>query len=369
MNSVFSTLTRPRSPTVYALLLLFIAGFLTLLPATLNFAIDPLSRYGLQAPFHPIYFPDARQQMPGLARHERVPSILIGSSVAAAFAPAIIQDLSQSPTLTLSIPGATGRELSLLTGLALAQGRVKSVYFVLDWFSFATKAEALRDEQSPFPLYLYRSGLGDHLQYLFNISTLGKTAGLLLPFPALLHAPRPYATLQAWYDAQTKPPLGDNALLEMYGSPSQIDTHRRVHAERLLPSELNFRDNIRKNLVPHIRDNIDVEFNIILPPRPYLYYWFYNNNFSEFYNLISLARSIALELANEYVNVKLYDFEVDEFARALNHYSDFIHFDAVLAKRIIAGLNDPNHPFRLAPPSSDPLPASVQAWGKLLPAK
>ena len=67
--------------------------------------------------------------------------------------------------------GSTAHEQYLVAETALATGRIKTVLWGLDEPSFAWPARAVRDDQAPFPYYLYRKR-GPNLEYLLSLSTL-----------------------------------------------------------------------------------------------------------------------------------------------------------------------------------------------------
>lgn len=344
----------------YVRTLLILIALLTLAPALVNLAADPLFRFRAPttAEQRQLYFQDSRLQLPGLARHSGASDMLIGSSIAGAFAPAVAAGLSQQPPLLLPLQGATGRELSMLAGIALSDSRRKRVIWLLDWFAYATKPQALREEQGPFPHYLFGGTLGDDLQYLFNGQTLSRSLALYLPAWRSAFFADALSSREALFASWEKPGLGREGLDKMSQDPKQLTENNAVLSNRMVPGRANLEANLAENLVPHVLAHQGIVFYFVFPPRSLHYYRFYAANFPEYFELMQAFRTSVSARLGGLANVRLVDFEGRPgFSDAFDSFGDFIHFQPQLASTILSRLDDPDYRYQ-------PSNSLTEAWRK-----
>ncbi len=112
-----------------------------------------------------------RHQNAGLARNYAADVIVVGTSVVQNFLPSHIWKSWGRHATKLSMAGSTAHEQFLVADAALSAGRVKTVLWALDEPAFGRPANAVRDDQAPFPFHMYRK-VGPNIEYLLSFSSL-----------------------------------------------------------------------------------------------------------------------------------------------------------------------------------------------------
>lgn len=155
-----------RSP--YLTVLLSACGVIVALVAAVNWVVDPL-RYFHRPWFGIGYSENQRYQAPGLIRHERYDTILLGSSHTEIFTATSMNRYLGGQTLNLSLSGASIVEQSQVLEFALAEGTVRRVLWEINYPSFST-GERLVDAAA-FPGFLYHPGAETPFRYLVSWDT------------------------------------------------------------------------------------------------------------------------------------------------------------------------------------------------------
>src|SRR5690606_23159968 len=132
------------------------------------FVVDPLQVYRKIDWYKPVFSTEQRYQNPGLAKHYDYDTIIIGTSMTENFLPSVVDQAVGGKTMKLSIRGSTAGEHHEIAKVALETGKVKTVIWGLDYFSLKS---GVRDDQGPFPFYLYDDNLWNDFRYWFNEST------------------------------------------------------------------------------------------------------------------------------------------------------------------------------------------------------
>lgn len=322
----------------------FITIFAAVMAVTLgavglfNYAVDPLQFYRIARWYPPRFFPAMeRFENAGLARNYADDVIVIGTSVTENFLPSHIRKSWGRNATKLAMAGSTAHEQYLVTATALATGRVKTVLWGLDEPSFAWPAEAVRDDQAPFPFYLYRKR-GPYLEYLLSLSTL-RLSLLALNGNGVADLDR----YEVWYDRYE---LGAKAVLKDWnGNCASFHSKFELASQPAATANGKLQRSIELNLVSLVRAYPDVTFAFFLPPLATLYFVPVTGPVLD--RFLPFRTAIADTLL-QYPNVRLYDFQtVPWIVDDLANFKDPNHFGLAISDYIVDAVRDDRH--RLLP--------------------
>jgi hypothetical protein len=310
-----------------ALYLAFVVLFGALVPAAINFVIDPY-QYFRQAWYTPRFSTNERWQLPGLARVYFYDTIILGTSMAQNFYPSAVEAAIGGQVLKLAMSGSTVHEQSLLFEVARRTGQVKRVLWSLDEMQCQGPADRV-NASVDFPYFLYEGGPRAWAGYLLNASMLKTSLDIALSWPQR-RPPGPIAV-----------PDDFNSFDRSYRfDRERAIAHYMVAREAVVAPPLDVADMLEScavNVIGPIRRNPTIAFDVILPPYSILLW-----KLEQERNPARLRQWLAF--STEFIerlvtlrNVRVFDFrDVVEITHDLDHYKDMTHFDAFVA-RYIAG--------------------------------
>lgn len=293
--------------------------------------IDPFFHYHAPLPqlAYSIDSPTRFYYTPGLVRHSRYNSIVIGSSVAAAFKPQAFESHMGLNTYLATVDASYPKNHALVARTALeSKNDVDTVFIVLDLPYLGMPAEQYHD--GDMPLYLYDENPFNDTQYLLNKQVLFTYAGGVLmntaqggSTPALADAfARPWdatfkevRTLQSYTEQMSTP----GSLLDFEG----ID---RLENARL---------NLTESLIPLLQDYPEIRFKFIIPPvsMAYLYGLMERGYLGTALGELATVVQGLLALPN----TELYFFlGMQEVVTNLYCFADVVHFPDPVGERLIA---------------------------------
>lgn len=336
-----------------ALLPLWLVGWV-------NYIVDPLQFYHRARFYQPVFSEEQRFQNPGLAKNYSGDTIIIGSSMTENFVPAEVNELLGGKAVKLSMSGASAREEALIAELALGSGEVKTVLWGLDFASLKGAPDRVRDEDVPFPYYLYdRQPLND-VAYLLSITTLQNSTQILSNFYRGLPATSPELEYlnnwsgEYWFNRQ---PLLEQWQQEAADRPSGIKLYGGVDGS---PAAMQL--SFARNILPLVQDHPDVHFIIYYPPYSVLRYrslWEEDPQF--FYAELEVKSYIFAQLQDA-PNVSLYDFQADPaLSFNLDQYKDYSHHSTLYNRYILEAIAGENKKYLVTAANIDPLRQDLQS--------
>lgn len=316
-----------RFITIFAAIMALTLGAVGLF----NYAVDPLQFYRIARWYPARFFPAMeRFESAGLARNYADDVIVIGTSVTENFLPSHIRNSWGRNATKLAMAGSTAHEQYLVAETALATGRIKTVLWGLDQPSFAWPARAVRDDQAPFPYYLYRKR-GPNLEYLLSLSTL-RLSLLALNGNGVADLDQ----YEVWYDRFE---LGAKAVLKDWkGSCASFRAKYEPPSRPEPAASAELQRSIELNLTSLIRAYPDVTFEFFLPPLATLYFVPVTTPVLDAF--LPFRTALANTLLR-YPNVRLRDFQtipwiVDDLA----NFKDPNHFGLAISDYIIDAVRD-----------------------------
>jgi len=235
--------------------------------------------------------------------------------------------------LKLSISGSSAREQFLIADLAIRTGKVKNVIWGIDYFGLRGESGRVRNEQGPFPFYLYDQNPINDFKYLFNISTTSESAKIVIGRILAKEAvPLDLNSLYTW-DQQYK--FDREIVLDEW--KKLADDNEQVSSEYEIN---NLEDSVQKNIIKLVRSNENVNFYMYYPPYSVLqHYYYYKINPCLFENELYVKKMIFNELGT-LKNVKIYDFQQDKnITFDLNNYKDLAHHSNKINNFIIDSIS------------------------------
>jgi hypothetical protein len=302
----------------WSALVLVLISLLIIIVAAFNYLVDPLQFYH-KAFYTPVYSDEQRYQLPGLAKNLDYDTIIIGSSMTENFLPSYIKKRLGFDTLKLSISGSSAREQYLIANIAIKSGKVKNVIWGIDYFALRGEPYRVRDDQGPFPFYLYDSNPLKSFKYLLNIDTTIDSNKIILDQLILKNVQESdIDLLYTWHDEYE---FSRETVLNKWNE-FNTDTEN-VSREYEIN---NIEKNLQENVFKLIRENPDVNFYLYHPPYSILqHFYYYKINRLLFENELHVKRIMFEELGT-LGNVRIYDFQqIKDITFELDNYKDLAH--------------------------------------------
>ncbi len=315
---------------IFCIALFFVIG-------CLNYIIDPLQFYRQAQLYKPRYSREQRYQNPGLARNYDYDTIIVGTSLTENFLASSLNRKWGVKAINLAMSGSTAREQYLITDLAIRTGRVANVLWGLDYASLRGNCLRVRDDQGPFPYYLYDDNDFNDVYYLLNRSTTGESMKIIKD--RLLKKERT-ANLNLLHYWGNNYEYSREIVLEQWENINFPEDNRRggdggEYALNLLKA------NFDRNILSLVEDNPEVRFIFFYPPYSVLQhgYW-YRYDAVKFYNELEIKRYIFEQLKG-CDNAELHDFQSDKrLTFILDNYKDLAHYRPEYNEYIIEAIQE-----------------------------
>jgi hypothetical protein len=317
--------------TGYRRFLVAYLGFVILLVgavASFNFVVDPFQFFRKPFLYQPAYFPGfQRYQNVGLARHYSYDTVIIGSSVTENFYPSYVNRVLHVNALKLSISGSTAHEQALILAQAIASGQVKNVLWAVEAGSFFYGPKRVRDDQSPFPYYMYRWPGFLNVEYLLAVETIRNSLAVLKGY-----GERDLEALETWDKRLT---FSVPHVLRAWNGRCE-HFKRRFHPATVPPGPLRSREleqSIEGNLIRLISANPNINFWLFFPPYSILAY--IPADSAQLTAQIPFERAVMQRLA-PFPTVRVFDFQLaTEVTHDLGNYTDPVHYSRRINEWIV----------------------------------
>jgi hypothetical protein len=343
----------------YSFILSVAALMALMLVASFNYFVDPFTYY--HQPWTDINFSKLhRFSNPGLARQYDYEAVLVGTSHVMELESSRFSEIIGQPGLNLSTNGGLFREQSELVELVLDQGKADTIYWEMNFPSLSL-GDATGSLGQQYPEYFYHPTVETPFRYLASLDTLGHSwkavnnPGVISidNRNELVH--REFSerrVLASWhYEIQR-------------WTPEFISYWRAVQASVDSPRQV-----VEKRLVPLLQAHPRISFKLVLPPHTLLLFLLHEAMGADDFNRWLDFRELLGELADQYPNAELYDFQADwALVEDFELYRDIEHFSYPVLESVFEkvrdGENQANHDRLVS--NNRALRDKVYAYGRAL---
>ena len=288
-----------------------IMGF-SLLSAIVIF-IDPFQIYRKAE----LYLPPIDNQTQvysnaGIVRQYDYDSIVVGTSVTENFRPSQMDSVLGGRFIKLCSSAGTAYNHAILMDLALRTHDVQRVVYGLDVYSFIN---GLDETGTAMPMYLYDDNLFNDAAYWLNRSVLASFLPRCLRTWGQQQTDALRDSMYAWKDQY------------IYGPDALWDVVFKAPESRKNPGEFieTAHENLETHLIPFIKLNPDIQFDIFFPPYSAAE-WAKMEGNGTFDALLTLRR-LCYERLSGFANVRIFDFSAkEEWVTDINNYKDPLHY-------------------------------------------
>lgn len=268
--------------------------------------VDPYQQYHASDKF----IGNQRLENPGVAKHHDYDAVIVGSSMAMNHYPSQVDSLFGWNTINLTTMGGLDSDYILFFPHLVRQGKVKNMIWCLDYFCFSLPITYLSEP------YLYDDNYWNDCSYCLNYSSL-KDVLSKLQEKTISHRDSLYHFNQ---------PSSREHLLKYY----ERDNNEK-YFERYDFTTMEERFNEMERVVmPALKD---VEVYVYFPP--YSICEFLMCDQYGHWEQVKAFKQYMTECLLKYPNVRLYDFQIEEFICNMNEYMDLRHHSHAYNKRII----------------------------------
>ncbi len=284
-------------------------GIVVLLLAMVGMVIvvDPYQQYRASDKF----VGNQRLENPGVAKHQDYDAVIVGSSMAMNHYPSQADSLFGWHTINLTTMGGTDEDYKLLFPYLGEQGKVKHMIWGIDFFSFFRPTTLFLSES-----YLYDDSWLNDYPYWINYTSL-KNVILKLKKEGITHRDNLYH-----FDS----PSGKEHLLKYY----ERDNNEKYFGKNDFTRMEERFDAMEQVVMPALEN---VEIYAYFPPYSICEFMMYEQ-YGHWEEVMSFKRYMTEKLL-KYPNVKLYDFQVEDFICNMDEYMDLRHHSHAYNKRIV----------------------------------
>lgn len=274
--------------------------------------VDPFFHYHEPLENFPYLVDNQLSQNPGMAKHMKYDSVILGSSMTVNFNTHWFEDLLRMNTIKLSYSGAYPKDQSNIMKLIFeSENQIDAVFLGIDVMTYTG---GVAETKYPIPEYLYDDDYLNDISYVLNKDVLLNYILRPIADPDKTDLATVYASW--WTDEY----YNKQWVMHNYEQPEPVDAV--MPADAYLESlELN----LAENICPYIEENPDTVFYIFFPPYSILYW---NDVICENHLEATMAEyQYITDRLLPYENVKVFFFPNQEWiVTDLNNYADYSHY-------------------------------------------
>ena len=275
--------------------------------------IDPYVRYHRAFALRQVY-QNSSAMIPGLFRHEKFDSVLIGSSMAQNFDISEINRILETRCIKATSAGLPSETLSVYIEKAIEHkgSNLKRMFICLDFWAFSKDNFRLHDNYK----YLYSDTLFAP-EYFFSPDTFDAV------FNAILTNIAYPVDATARHEADRNKMFANKPRVK-YGKKIFFRSLKRDIDNIPVPGA-NVCQNLQTHLLDHIRRNPQIQFDIFLPPYS-VYYWCLLSHKKTLEQNLYFRTYLAEEL-KKLPNVRLHDLQTEtSVTENFENYKDITHY-------------------------------------------
>jgi len=281
-------------------LLLFIVGAVII--------VDPYQQYRKSD----VFIHNQRLENPGIAKHHDYDAVIVGSSMAMNHYPSQIDSLFGWNTINLTAMGGTDYDYCLLFPYIAEQKKVKHMIWGMDFFSFTLPTTIFLSEP-----YLYDDKWWNDYPYWLNYTSCTNLIKRLKNRNTMISRDGMY---------HFESPSGGEYLLKYY----ERDNNEKYFAKDDFSRMKQRFDVMESSVMPNLSE---VDVYVYFPPYSILEFKMFEQ-YGHGEQVLDFKQYM-IEKLLKYPNVKLYDFQKEEFICNLDEYMDLRHHSHAYNKRII----------------------------------
>ncbi|ANE46768.1 hypothetical protein SY83_11335 [Paenibacillus swuensis] len=284
------------------------------------YTVDPLQYYRQASAYPPLYSFQERYQNPGLARNYDYDTIILGTSMTQCFRPSHVDSILGGKTLKLSIEGSYSQEQNLIANVALKTGKVKRVIWGLDYFALREGKDIVREDQGPFPYFLYDDNPLNDYKYLLNVTTMKMSWEIL---KGEMEGNRRVKNLDLLNNWDYQATYGAKPVMENYKKALELEPELRIGEDTFEEVKTTFEENVYDLVKAHP----DVEFIFFYPPYSILRQQVWHELNPDRYQNQELTKKYIVDRFSAMPNVQVYDFQsAKDVTFNLANYKDVSHY-------------------------------------------
>lgn len=274
--------------------------------------VDPFFHYHAPIAGFPYLVDNQLSQNPGMAKHMRYDSVILGSSMTVNFNTHWFEDLMGLTAIKLNYSGAYPKDqANIMEQIFASDNQVKAVFLGVDVMTYTGGVE---ETKYPIPEYLYDDNIINDVEYIFNKDVVLNYILRPIADPDKTDLSTVYASW--WTDEY----YNKQWVMHNYEPPEQVveETPENAYLESV---ELN----LAENLCPYIEQNPDTVFYIFFPPYSILYW---NDVMCENHLDATIAEyQYIADRVLAYDNVRVFYFPDQEWiVTNLDNYADYTHY-------------------------------------------
>lgn len=269
--------------------------------------VDPYQQYWKSD----IFISNQRLENPGVAKHHDYDAVIVGSSMAMNHYPSQVDSLFGWNTINLTTMGGTDFDYNLLFPHIVKQGKAKHMIWGLDFFSFSLPTTIFLSEE-----YLYDDKWWNDYPYWLSYSSCRNVI-------------KKTRNKETWFRDgiyHFQAPSGKEHLIKYY----KRDNNDKYFEKDDFSKMRHRFDNMMEEIMPILAN---VEVYVYFPPFSILEFKMFEQ-YGHWEQILDFKHHMIEELL-KYSNVKLYDFQKEEFICNLDEYMDLRHHSHAYNKRII----------------------------------
>jgi hypothetical protein len=350
------------------------SGLVIGMAAALNFVVDPLQLLRPACVFAAMYSPDSRMQDAGLIRSQQFDTVLMGTSLAIHFRQSDIDRLLGVRSLKLAMTGSNSHEQSFVLAAALDCHPGRVIWQMDDWI-FRDAPDI--DSDIYLPADLYRRNVRGIASYLFSGAMARESAWILLrsikpiePVVARLTTGLVFKfPISRVDDINTLRP--EVAVAEAYNAKKAVaaftrivDPVRSAYLAEGYGYDAMVR-NFERDAIGLIAKNLDVKFDIYLPPYSILQWVAMRDASPATLNIVYNFTAYVSQRLAAFSNVSLHDFRAaKQITHDLNNYGDVVHHSPAIDLKVLSSLADGKYLVDRAAPTAwlERLKAQVEVY-------
>lgn len=274
--------------------------------------VDPFFHYHAPLAGFPYLVDNQLSQNPGMAKHLRYDSVILGSSMTVNFNTHWFEDLMGLTAIKLNYSGAYPKDqANIMEQIFASDNQVKAVFLGVDVMTYTGGVE---ETKYPIPEYLYDDNIINDVEYIFNKDVVLNYILRPVADPDKTDLSTVYASW--WTDEY----YNKQWVMHNYEPPERVaeETPENAYLESV---ELN----LAENLCPYIEQNPDTVFYIFFPPYSILYW---NDVMCENHLDATIAEyQYIADRVLAYDNVRVFYFPDQEWiVTNLDNYADYTHY-------------------------------------------
>lgn len=274
--------------------------------------VDPFFHYHAPLDDFPYLVDNQLSQNPGMAKHMRYDSVILGSSMTVNFNTGWFNELLSLDTVKLNYSGAYPKDQANIMDIIFESGNeVKAVFLGIDVMTYTG---GVSETKYPVPEYLYDDRYGNDIRYLLNKDVVLNYILRPLADPDKTDLATVY---QSWW---TDEYYNKQWVMHNYEPPQRME--KETPADAYLES---VETNLAVNICPYIEQNPETVFYIFFPPYSILYW---NDTILENHLEATLAEyQYIADRMLAYENVRVFFFPNQEWiVTDLDNYADYSHY-------------------------------------------